>query len=577
MRHHGRTLIALSLTALLSGGCAYYSNSKSALDEAQEALDAGDEAKAEQIYRETMRNKRSQHSAEARALLINLLINRGGRLMDGDEPDDAMAHYREALLLDQSRDESRIAYARALMKVARYTEAIDVLMEGKGCAGCKSLTSVIYLERGNANVREGEYADALEDYDLALSVNRDSMTVMAKVDVYTVGKYGTAADAVAYLDHALRLMPVDQLGVQQLWWDKRTQVLYGAALAGETGAIYEALRMEDPRRSLAQDQRVLDRLNLHMYVASLQIYAKAYELGTDRGLRTYAEADGAIPDAELAKLREVLLGLFMQRVAAHLADDDDAAARDAVAQALALEPNHKILNFQKIIATAGRNTGDARRMLATYEADPEFNRMRAVVETVYARKMMDIGQFTAARGAVEKAERYAPDLLETHLARAEIEAETRFDGLRKTWAESFRELDTFDYPGARINNYGRALAELRLIQSKYDDAAARDHLRAPAFQKRLTKLEGDIKAFYPYDAELASAEQADKGVLLFVREESGEYELKVEGPRREHLVKVPGEGSLELVLDAPGFTIVHAPGGRKALFAEPGVKIIVQI
>src|SRR5690606_7483844 len=109
------------------------------------ALEAGDEAKAESLYRDAMRSK-GKDSAEARALLINLLINRGGRLLEQNKGDDAMEHYREALSLDQTRNESRIAYARALMKVERFTEAIDVLMEDKECRGCKSLISVIYLE-----------------------------------------------------------------------------------------------------------------------------------------------------------------------------------------------------------------------------------------------------------------------------------------------------------------------------------------------------------------------------------------------------------------------------------------------
>jgi hypothetical protein len=377
------------------------------------------------------------------------------------------------------------------------------------------------------------------------------------------------------LDQALRLMPVDQIGAQQVWWEKRTAVLYNAAINGEHGVLDTALGLEDPRAKVDPAKRTLERLQLHMYVASLQIYVKAYELGTERGLRTYAEAKGAVPEAELAKLRETLMSLFMQRVATHFADDDGSAARAALAQALALDPDNRILSFQNIIATAARNTGDARRMLAEHEGDPDYNRMRALVETVYARKMMGIGQFSAARGAVEKAERYAPDLLETRLARAELEVETRFPELKKTWAETFREIGTFSYPGGRINNYGRALAELRAIQAKYDDAAARDYLRAPAFQKRVEQLDAKIEAFYPYEAKLAEA--ADKTGLVFAREESGELEVKVQTPAGEQVVKVPGESQIELPLKAPGFVIVQGPSGRKALFAEPGVKIVVKV
>lgn len=570
-----KSLVSLGLIALLASGCAYYRDQNTPLEEAHIALEAGDEGKAESLYRDAMRSK-NRHSEEARALLINLLINRGGRLMQAGKSDVAMEHYREALSLDARRDESRIAYARALMKVERFTEAIDVLMDGKSCRGCKSLISVIYLERGNAEIRDGEYADALTDYDMALSMNRDPMTVLAKVDVYTLGNYGTAADAIEYLDHALRIMPVDQIGAQQLWWEKRTALLYAAVMNGEHEVLDRALGLADPRASVDPAKRTLDRLQLHMYVASLQIYVKAYQLGTDRGLRSYAEAEQAqLAQTELVQLRETLMGLFMQRVATHLADDDDAAARKALAQALELDPNNRILSFQNIIATAGRNTGTARQLLAEHDGDPDYNRMRALVETVYARKMIGIGQFSAARGAVEKAERYDPNLLETHLARAELEVETRFPELKKTWAESFREIGTFSYPGGRINNYGRALAELRHIQANFDDAAARDYLRAPAFQKRLDQLEAKIGAFYPYEATLADA--ADKTALVFAREESGEYEVKVQTPKGEQLVKVPGESQIELPLTGPGFVVVHGPSGRKALFAEPGVKIVVKV
>jgi tetratricopeptide (TPR) repeat protein len=227
----GRLLLAVSLTtpALAGSGCAYLRNSQSSLEQAQAALEAGDEAKAEAIYREAMTNKRDKDRVEAQAMLVDLLIRRGARLLEAGQADDAIGQYREALALDPSHDVSRISYARALMRVERFTEAIDVLMAGKGCRGCKSLISVIYLERAASEVRNGNYADALVDYDLALSMSRDPMTVLAKVDVYTVGQHGTASDAVAYLDHALRLIPPDQAGIQRLWWDKRMAVLYAAA------------------------------------------------------------------------------------------------------------------------------------------------------------------------------------------------------------------------------------------------------------------------------------------------------------------------------------------------------------
>jgi tetratricopeptide (TPR) repeat protein len=568
-----RVLLSLCLVAATgASGCGYFKYNNTPLDEAAEQLEAGNEKGAEKIYRDTMRSK-GKDSEEARALLINMLINRGGRLLEAGKPEDAMGHYREALSLDTRRNESRLAYARALMKVERFTESIDVLMEGKDCSGCKTMISVIYLERGQAGVRDGEFADALTDFDLALSMNRDPMTVLHKVDVYTQGKYGTALEAVSYLDHALRLMPPDQVGAQQVWWEKRNLVIYTAALNHEDEALSAALAFPDPRRNVSDGQRVLDRLNLSMYAASLQIYANDFDLGIARGIRTYGEANGAIEEAPLTTLRETLMSLFMQRVALHLAANEVPEARKALAQALELDPQNRVLNLQAVLAMAERHMGSARQMLEKWASDPEYPRMRALVDLANARKMMGIGQFTAALASLERAEKFAPDLIDTRLVRAQLEAETRFEGLKKVWFERFSQLGSYSYPQGRINNYGRALAYLRDVQSKYDDAAARDYLRMPGFALQVAQLEKSITAFYPYDAELAPADKATQAMLLLVREETGEVEVKIVGPTQDQVVKLGGPAQQEVLLGGPGLAVVDG----KPVFAEPGVKIIVKL
>jgi len=575
-RSGGRIASTALVTVLVAGGCAYFSNSQSKLDEAAVHMEEGNTVEAEKLYREVMRSK-GPDSNEARALLINLLINRGGDLMDAGKDDDAIPLYREALSLDRDRDESVIAYARALMKVERFTEAIDALMNAKGCRGCKTMVSVIYLERGLAGIRDGDYADALDDFDLALGMDRDPMTVLHKVSVYTEGGYGTGSDAVGYLDHALRLLPVDQAGVQQLWWDKRTQVIYTAALAHDTTAINQALQLSDPRSQVSAEQKKIDLLNLRMYAASLEIYANDFDAGIERGLRAYAAAEGSVPDEARTALRDTLMGLFMQRAAVHLAADEDGAARQALAQALELEPDNPTLNYQNIIAMAERSTSSARKLLSKWEGDPMHDRLRGLIELAYVRKMMGIGQFTAARAGLERAERYAPDLLDAKLVRAELEATTRFEGLKKRWFETYRELDTFSYPSNRINYYGRALAYLRAAQAGYDKAAQADYLRLPAFAARIQALEKTIKEFYPYEAELLGPDQAEQAVLVLEREEDGEVEVKVAGPKQEHVVKIKGGETKELPLGTPGLAVVNGPMGPKVVFGEPGVKIIVKI
>jgi tetratricopeptide (TPR) repeat protein len=311
-----------------------------------------------------------------------------------------------------------------------------------------------------------------------------------------------------------------------------------------------------------------------MYASSLQIYANDFELGIARGLWAYGEADGAIDEAPLAVLRETLMSLFMQRVSLHLAANEVPGARKALEQALELDPKNRMLNFQSVLAMAERHVGSARQMLEKWADDPEYARMRALIDLANARKMMGIGQFTAAQVALERAEKFAPELIDVRLVRAQLETQTRFDGLKKVWFERFNELGKYSYPQGRINNYGRALAYLRDVQSKYDEAAALDYLRMPGFKQQLAQLEKSITDFYPYDAELLPAEKAGQATLLLVREETGEIEVKISGPTQDQVVKLAGPGKQEVSLTGPGLAIVD---GHKPVFAEPGVKIIVKI
>ena len=197
-----RTFAALSLATLLASGCAYFRDTKSLVEEAEIARTEGDLNRAEDLYRKALATK-SRDKQSARDGLVSLLLERASVTFEKN-PDDAMPIYREILGIVPDSDEARIAYGRALMKDDRHTEAIDVLSERRDCRGCKSLVAVIYLERGRASLEEGEYADALSDFSTANDMVRDPMTVLAKVDVYTEGKYGSGDDAVSYLDHALR-------------------------------------------------------------------------------------------------------------------------------------------------------------------------------------------------------------------------------------------------------------------------------------------------------------------------------------------------------------------------------------
>jgi hypothetical protein len=95
----------------------------------------------------------------------------------------------------------------------------------------------------------------------------------------------------------------------------------------------------------------------------------------------------------------------------------------------------------------------------------------------------------------------------------------------------------------------------------------------PGFGLQLAQIEKSITDFYPYDAQLVSADKAGQAMLLLVREESGEIEVKIVGPTQEQVVKLGGPAQQEVLLAGPGLAVVDG----KPVFAEPGVKIIVKL
>ncbi|NJK31658.1 MAG: hypothetical protein HC927_04150 [Deltaproteobacteria bacterium] len=284
MRVVAHGVVAPLTLALLLGGCAYFRDQSSLIEEAQAAQAAGDEAKAEELYREAMKRKRGTEREDAKRGLVSLLLQKAARLSE-TKPDDGLILYREVLVLVPESDEARIAYGRALMNAERYTEAIDVLSESKKCRGCKSLIAVIFIQRGQKALEDGEFTDALTDFESAYEMNRDPITLLFKVDVYTKGGHGTADEAVVSLERSQRVISPEQTGVQALWYEKRTEVVYWAAMRGEHEGVGQALMLEDARFSVDAKQKQIDQLNLQMYAASLQIYNKAFEQGTAAGCR----------------------------------------------------------------------------------------------------------------------------------------------------------------------------------------------------------------------------------------------------------------------------------------------------
>jgi tetratricopeptide (TPR) repeat protein len=559
----------VAVSALLgAAGCA----STNPLKKGREAAAAGDDARAEEFFREAI--QKGKGADEAKRRLETLLMKRAAAHAS-DEPEDAIMAYREIIGINPESVQARVALGRLLMRKKRYEDALEVLSEVKGCAGCRSLASVVFEKRAMDRINAGEFDGASADLEAAFELRPDARLVLGKIRIYTVGGAGSSADAVALLRQAQKMIDVEHAAQVKAFVDTRRELAVAAARNGDGAAIEATLQVASPEYQVDPRRALMNEYYLRLSVASTQIAHGAEQEGMRRGAEAYAEALESNDDEIHGYVRSGFLDLFAQRGAQDIAAGSRGAAR-GIRAGLRIDPDHLVLRYQLVIATSIRSSSQARSVLADIPEDaPGRDKLEALLLTVRARKMVKIGQMTAARRAVERASELAPDMLEVRLATAEILSRTRMKGLSRTAIEEFRRIGAFHYPRGRINCYGGALAELDWIRERYDERAASHPLRGPRFASVFEALEGKIRSFYPFDV----VHNPDPTAVLTLRGKQTEpVEVRVTRPSQDaKTLAVPPAGDVSMSFDDPGFVHLFAPARELGLFVEPHADIIAEI
>jgi tetratricopeptide (TPR) repeat protein len=556
------------LLLLQVGGCS----TLSALDRGRDAAAAGDDVLAEKLFREAMGS--GEDAAEARHHLETLLMARAKALTSEDSAE-ARDVYRAILEFHPESVQARLGLGRVLMRSKDYEEALLVLDEGGGQAGCKSLASVVYERRAHDRIDAGDFKAAAQDLERALALRDDPRLILAKVRIYTVGGGGSAKAAVKWLRQAHARLDLSITAHVAEYATARRDLALAAARNGDLEGVEWTLALPLSRPDLDERGQLLAEYDLRLAVASQQIAIGARDEAMRRGAEAFAEAHATGDEDVLTHVKSGFLGLFAQQAAFQIAEGNRRALK-TIDAGLRIDPDHQVLGLQRVIAAAMRSSRRANALLSDLpEDEPGRDKLEALLLTVRANKLIDSGQLTAARAALDRAENLAADLLEVRLVSAELLAKTRFRGLTRSAAEEFRRIGAFRYPGGRINHYAEALAELDWIRRYYDEKEARHPLRGPEFARRLEALEKEIRAFYPYDVAYNPDATA---VLILRRAGIDSIEVEIALARNPHrTVAIPGSGDATVAFDEQGFVHLTGPELELGLFVESYAAITAEI
>jgi hypothetical protein len=105
---------------------------------------------------ELAKEQSARPSAEA-ALGAEPALERARSALAGRRPEEALSNARAALAVDPASTEARLLAARALNRLARYSDAVDEL---RRAVQGDPLTPAVHLDLGFAAVRVGDFASA---------------------------------------------------------------------------------------------------------------------------------------------------------------------------------------------------------------------------------------------------------------------------------------------------------------------------------------------------------------------------------------------------------------------------------
>jgi len=192
-------------------------------------------------------------------------------------PDSAIAHTRQAIELDPLSPASQAAHAYALCLAGRYDEGIRQLKQGIELAPTLSLPR---WTTGLCYAAQGKLAEAIQSMETAARLDPGLALLQAEL-AYSYGIAGQKDRARAILESLLERVAVEKKGYFRIAvaemgvgdYDAALTALERAVTQHDIGLSQFSMLMDpkwDPIRSNPRFTRILERMNLAGYAASMK-------------------------------------------------------------------------------------------------------------------------------------------------------------------------------------------------------------------------------------------------------------------------------------------------------------------
>lgn len=552
-----RSLVApLLLTLGLGVGLTACAHKPNALEMGLAAVDAGDDVTAAQHFQAAMDDPDT--AATAQAQMVELKKREARELLDTD-PEGALAIYLNLLEQDPNDHRARMGAGRVHELQRRFEPAIAILTANASCGLCKAQLAEVYEQRGRKHLAAGEYEAARADYDQALAVEREPEILLDISEMYTVGHYGDAMEAARSLNEAHGMLMNSATTLQQLWEVERRDLVLLLAAEGKFDALSVALEKMDPRVALdpSDGARVLEELRLEV-TQTLQANAY-YDESLIRTKALWSEVEGKYEGADKQHFLDGVLGNYSRHAHHLMTDGEPREAAALLAEALALAPENWTLRFQAVLAMSAVDRDIAEKMMETIPKDQEhWSRVHALVKTSRAQQLLGQGDIAGAQEMLFEAGKEFPDLIEVRLVRAEILAQTQIRKMGTGDRQTLKKFGVVSYPGNVVHRFGEALGEVVWLRSRFAEPAMQeDPIRMPGFATRLSTLEGDLEAVFPFPARRIPGANP----RIKVRNDEGvKVSLVIEGPGLETTHDLEPGAMKTFVLEEPGVVYVSIAG-----------------
>lgn len=558
-----RSATRLLILAPLLFACA------SSLERARVAVNANDDARAEQYFLRSIAADPEDKDAAQREL-ADLKVKQAQRKAKSD-PAAAEKLVREALRLAPGDEKAVDLLGRVLAAQGRDDEAIALFEgEGKSCDLCRRYLSVLLLERAAKRESKQEWDGARGDYEKALELVPDPTTALALARVSE--QLGDVEGTAKAVERAVPLIRADDNASQGEFRAMRERAVLAAASRGDVALCDRWLNFFPP--NAGGDPWYV----LQLRVAQEFYRQKKIEVAIGRARHMLGSThESSLPPTRKAEFQRFLADIYRLQGVGFLREGKLVEADDNFRLAMEYAPSDDKIKLLRALAIAGNK--EVSRAMQVVQALPKETKghaeVLAILESMIVADRLAEEDLAGAKAALERAQAASPETPEVHVAAAEMLFVTPVTGNNKGMIRQLKKNGLIKYPNDEVNKYGEALSELAWAREQARANGESYLFRGPGIDGRMANLERQIRSFYPFPVEF----NADATTILRVRLKTGAAgEVSVRAGTGEQSVSVPaGSEGAEVVLREPGLTILRAGAKTWTFVTEPYTKLTIDL